>query len=1212
MFDERLPDEVERARRYGTPLCIVVFDVDYFKSVNDAFGHLRGDAVLRELVQRVQAAIRSSDILFRYGGDEFAIVLPNTSRASGAVVAQRVLEAVTSGPFLGHPPLSVSVSIGLAVFPDDATAARALFESADYRNLLAKRSGRGCVVSEGLKLPSDRPLQESSRLIERDEALERGQSFLDAVASGSRSVMRIAGSSGSGKTRLLSEVIAAARLRNALVVHLRGSRSAKARPYGVWLENAPTTLPPPETGEVKALARALEEARIAHDHTAVVVACDDLPDFDFSTFELVSRLLGAPEFRRLGVVFTADRRSARTLAGPPQVVHEDVDLGALSLEGTLVWLRSTMQWEAPPDFVRWIHESTAGAPGKLQQAILILRERGVLHRGTGHTWTLDAAYVSTPLSQKLRGASLLPDRALPPALTDFVGREVEQERINALLDRSRLVSLVGPGGIGKTRLSLQIARGRTDDFADGVRFVSLGSTMDPALVAPAVASALGVRQSPGKSVRESLVSSLRDKEMLLVLDNFEQVVDAAPFVSELLTEASHIRILVTSREALHVSGEHVYPVPPLPLPDPGAIGTDDALRSPAVTLFATRAQAANFDFALTRENARDVAELCRRLDGLPLAIEIAAARIDQVTPRDMLESDELLLDTAGPRDLPHRQKTLHNVIDWSYSRLDRASQVVFSRLAVFAGSASPEAVAAVCDADDLGGALARALSSLSDKCLVVSETPDGGEARTGMLATIRAFALDKLRESGEERVTRDRHAAYYTTLAVRLATEIGSGAQRATLHRFDREHANLLAALAHLQGGAPDAAATLALALGRFWEKRGHWTEGFDWLDALTTNSSLDVRLRARCLHFAARLARLQSEPDVAVARLEEAKALAEARGDAALLASIDYDLGCVAMALRSDYAAARQLLIESLALFRKVRDDLGGADALAKLGLLAYTQADHDGAERLCNEALALARRRGDPGITCAVVSVLGLVARARGDYATAAALFEESLSTCEWLDDKFGTMDALWSLAEFARSRGDLEKASATYQRYMALCREVGNAPGTAIALKDLGEIARYAGRYDEAATLYERARRLLEATGTVSDIPWVLRNQAEVALHRGQLAGAGRSYRAALRQHGGETHPLLLLLCAIGLAAISTLEGDLERAARLVGAAERLFEADGALLALYDRDDYYRRVALVKERLDPHEFEAGRAAGRRLAPADVVTLCLSPESG
>lgn len=1206
MFDERLPDEVERARRYGTPLCLIVFDVDYFKSVNDAFGHLRGDAVLRELVQRVQAAIRTSDILFRYGGDEFVIVLPNTPRSSGAPVAQRVLEAVTSGPFLGQPPLSVSVSIGLAVFPDDAPAARALFETADYRNLVAKRSGRGCVVAEGLKVPSERPLQESSRLIERDEALAQAQRFLESVAAESRLLMRIAGPSGSGKTRLLSEVIAAARLRNNLVVHLRGSRGAKIRPYGVWLEGAPMSLPLPEVGQADALAMALEEARIAHDHAGVVIACDDLPDFDFSTFELVSRLLVAPAFRHLGVVFTADRRSARTVPGPPDASHEDVELAPLTVEGTLIWLRSAMQWEAPAEFVGWLHEATGGAPGKLQQAILILRERSVLHRTSAHDWKVDPAYVSTPLAQKLRGPSLLPDRALPPALTDFVGREVEQAHVNALLNRSRLVSLVGPGGIGKTRLSLQIARGRADDFADGVRFVSLAATMDPSLVASAIASAIGVRQSPGKTVRESLIASLRDKETLLVLDNFEQVVDAAPLVADLMTEASKIRVLVTSREPLRISGEHVYPVPPLPLPDAGAIAIDDALRSPAVALFVLRAQAASFEFHLTRDNARDVAELCRRLDGLPLAIEIASARVNRVTPRQMLETGGFLLDTSGPRDLPRRQKTLHNVIDWSYSMLERPAQLVFGRLSVLAGAASFEAVAAICDGAELEGKLGRVLASLGDKCLVVTETPEGGEARYFMLATIRSFAVEKLRTSGEEGATQDRHAAYFTKLAEQLAGNLGTPQQRDVLERFEREYANLQAALVHHKTTAPDSAAALALALGRFWEKRGHWAEGFDWLDELTSSPGLDPSLRARCLHFAGRLARHQSDCDAAVARLLEAKDIAEARGEAALLAVIYYDLGCAALALQSDYANARKLLSQSLALFRKVRDDLGGAEALGKLGLLAYTQADHDGAERLCTEALALARRRGDPAVASAVVNVLGLVARARGDYATAGALLEEHLRTCEWLDDKYGMMDALWSLAEFARSRGDLEKASSTYQKYIALCREVGNVAGTAIALNDLGEVARYSGRFDEAAALYERALRLLEASGYVGDIPWVQRNQAEIAMQRGHLGEARRLYRESLGHHGGDTHPMLVLLCVEGLAAIDALEGHLDRAARLVGAAERLFEADGALLAVGDRDDYFRRVAMVKEHVDAGAYDLARAAGRRLSPAELVETC------
>jgi diguanylate cyclase (GGDEF)-like protein len=1209
LFDERLPDEVDRAKKYGTPLCLVVFDVDYFKSVNDAFGHSRGDAVLRELVQRVQAAIRSSDILFRYGGDEFAIVLPNTPRASGTAVAQRVLESATAGPFLGHPPLSVSLSIGVAVFPDDALAPRALFETADYRGLQAKRSGRGCVVAEGVKTPSDRPLQEISRLLERDEALAQAARFLDHIAPERRAILRITGGTGCGKTRFLSEVTSAARLRNHLVVHLRGTASAKVRPYGVWREGNLTSFPPPAAEHLDALAGALERACATQGRAGIVVACDDLSHFDFATFDLIARLLPSPIVSALGVAYTTDPRSARTLLGPLGSLHEDVRLKPLSLEGTLIWLRSSMQWEAPADFARWLHEVTGGAPGRLHLAIVILRERGAVQRTGPFTWTLDPTYASTPIAQKLRGPSLFPDRALPPALTDFVGREAEQAQVNALLDRSRLVSLVGPGGIGKTRLALQVARERANDFADGARFVALAPIHDPAQVPSAIARALGVRQVASKTIRDGVLASLQDKELLLVLDNFEQVIDAAPVVAEMLTDAPGLRVLVTSREALRISGEHVYPVPPLPLPPADQpIMTEDALRSPAVSLFIVRAQAVSFDFTLNADNTRDVVELCRSLDGLPLAIEIAAARVDRVSPREMVESVSTMLGAEGPRDLPLRQQTLHNVIDWSYSMLDPPAQRLFARLSVFSGGASADAVAAVCDGEELRGQLGRVLASLADKSLVVTEAPADQEPRYVMLGTIRSFAAMALAAFGEETARKDRHADFYAQLAEHLAAVLSGSQQRTTLERFERDYANFRAALAHRHASRPEAAAALALALGRFWEKRGHWAEGLDWFDEIAASPGLDPSLRARCLHFGGRMARLQNDHDAAFGRLQQAKDLAGARGDVHLTAMVLFDLGCVALVLRSDYAGAHALLTQSVALFRSVRDETGTAEALSKLGLLAYYQADHGRAEQLCGEALAIAKRRGDPGLASAVVNVLGLVARGRGDYATAATLLEEHLTSCEWLDDKYGMMDALWSLAEFARSRGDFDLASTMYRRYMALCREVGNAAGTASALKDLGEVARYRGKHDEAAVLYDRALRLLEASGYVGDIPWVQRNQAEVALHRGDVEAARRLYVESLGHHREDTHPMLILLCVSGLAAIAAAEDRSDRAARLVGAAERLFEADGALLAVPDRADYERRVVQVRDSMDAAAYEAGRAAGRALSRIDVVHLAMS----
>ena len=640
-----------------------------------------------------------------------------------------------------------------------------------------------------------------------------------------------------------------------------------------------------------------------------------------------------------------------------------------------------MQWEAPAAFVDWLHRSTAGLPGRLQQAIALLRERGLLRRLSAREWALDPKYPSTQLAQKLRAASLVPDRHLPPMLTDFIGREAEQRAINSLLDRSRLVSLVGPGGIGKTRLALQNARTRSPDFGDGVRFVPLTSTFDPELVTSAIASALGVRETVGKSLRDSLFQGVADKDMLLVLDNFEQVVAAAPLVSELLAAAKFIRVLVTSREPLRIASETTFSVPPLPLPGPAHRASDeDATKFAAVGLFVLRAQAVSYGFALTNENASAVNELCARLDGLPLAIEIAAARMDCMTPQQMLEEHgRVMLSAEGAQDLPARQQTLRSVIDWSFALLDEPRQRLFARLSVFAGGAFLEAIADICDTGDLGSNLAEIVQSLVDKSLLHVDASED-TPRYLMLETIRTYALERLDALADRAPCRDRHAAYFKRRAEELALALNGTRERLTLELFEHEHPNFRAALSHTREGHPDVTLQIALALAPFWERRGHWTEGRRALDDLANVASIDEKYRARCLSWCGRLARLQSDKDTAIALLNRARELAEREGDDRALAMSLNDLGYAAMRLDGDYARARDLLLQSLMLYRTARLDPGVAEVLANLGMLAYEQGNYSLADQYCNEGLALARELGDAHLAGTVMNVLGLVARARG----------------------------------------------------------------------------------------------------------------------------------------------------------------------------------------------------------------------------------------
>src|SRR5829696_5669449 len=546
---------------------------------------------------------------------------------------------------------------------------------------------------------------------------------------------------------------------------------------------------------------------------------------------------------------------------------------------------------------------------------------------------------------------------LPAQPTPLVGRERELGEVRDLLraEGVRLLTLTGPGGIGKTRLGLQVGAELLDEFEDGVFFVALAPLTDTALVASAIASPLGVVETGERPLKEGLETYLRDKEVLLLLDNFEQVLDAAPLLGELLSECPKLKGLATSRSVLRVYGEHEYPVPPLELPSPGRLPAIDRLSQyEAVRLFIERAKAARPDFSVTDENAPAVAEICTRLDGLPLAIELAAARIKLLPPRAMLErlGSRLKLVTGGARNLPERQRTLRGTIEWSYTLLEEGERVLFARLAVFSGGRTLEAIEAICDAKgDLPVDTLDGVSSLLDKSLLRQEEGPEGEPRFVMLETIHEYARERLEASGEAEEVRRLHAEYFLALAEGAEPELTGADQLACLERLEAEHDNMRAALQWSLEKEPATAFRLAGMLARFWEIRSDFSEGSRWLEAALRQSA---------------------RPDTITEATTRAKLLSEA--------------GTFAY-YRADYDHAIVLHGEALELYRELGDDSGVAFSLMCLGAQHNQPGDYERAAPFFEEALALSRRIGDRRNIVITLHNLADVERQRGNYKRAKA---------------------------------------------------------------------------------------------------------------------------------------------------------------------------------------------------------------------------------
>ena len=618
---------------------------------------------------------------------------------------------------------------------------------------------------------------------------------------------------------------------------------------------------------------------------------------------------------------------------------------------------------------------------------------------------------------------------LPTQLTSFLGRRQEISEASQLLLEGRLLTLTGPGGTGKTRLALQIAADATDRFPDGIYFVPLGTISQSDLVLPTIAQALGL-VDPGTEALDRLAEHIGDRCFLLVLDNFEQVNDAAPQVAELLARAAKISVLVTSRSPLRVYGEREYPVPPLGVPDPKHLPDFEQLSTyESVALFIERAMAVRPDFAVSGANAPAVAEICVRLDGLPLAIELAAARVRVLSPQAIMErlGDRLKLLSGGSRDLPERQQTLRGAIAWSHDLLEESDQRVFARISVFAGGATLDAIERVVFDDGETADPLDAVESLVDKSLVRQESEPDGEPRFRMLSTIREFAMERLDERGEAEEMGERHAAWVHALVEEGANNIFGPDQKRVLDRFEREHDNIRGALSRdIAHGHTERAMRIFAACWRFWQMRGYLAEGREQAERVIAipDGRAFPEARALALEAAGGIAYWQADLVGARPWYEEAVDLARASGDKARIANAVYNVGFTFSMNRDDQLAARALAQEALAIYRELGDKAGIGRSLWGLANTYYFFADFEGGRVLVDEALAASREVGDRFMTGWALYMQGLY-NLRKDRGAMRAELTEALPLFTQIEDKSGYALIFDAFAAMYFLEGDVERA-------------------------------------------------------------------------------------------------------------------------------------------------------------------------------------------
>ncbi len=775
-------------------------------------------------------------------------------------------------------------------------------------------------------------------------------------------------------------------------------------------------------------------------------------------------------------------------------------------------------------------------------------------------------------SRQAVGPGQASKQRMPAQLTPLIGREQEVQTVCALLlsPDVRLLTLTGTGGTGKTRLGLEVATALLDNFRDGVCFVSLASINDPELVIPTIAQSLGLWEAEDRPLLQLLKTYLQEKHLLLLLDNFEQVVIAAPFLTDLLAASLELKILVTSRAVLHISGEHEFLVPRLAVPDLKRLPDSEALlRYTAVSLFIQRARAIKPDFQLTKTNTRIIGEICVRLDGLPLALELAAACIKLLPPQALLArlQHSLQILTGGARDMPARQQTLRNTIAWSYNQLDAQEQRLFQQLSVFVGGCTVRAVEAICTT--LGDGTAMILdgvASLIDKSLLQQTEQEGEEPYLLMLETIREYGLECLAASGEMQATRQAHAAYYLQLTEEAEQHLLGVEQVLWLDRLEREQDNVRAALSLLiESGELETALRLGGALWRFWWMRGHLSEG------------------------RAVLERMLMVPGV-VASSIRAKALIGAG---------------VLTGEQGNWFQAERLCEESLRLFRALHDSRGIVTSIWMLGHAAVTTGKYAEAHTLGEEALSLSRQVNDTWGIATSLEILTSTAHDEGKYDEARAWGEQYLTYARKAGDTRTTAHALLMLGVVNFSLGDLVRGYTLLTEGLALSKEVGDERNIAYALSYLGMVTFLQGEYTTAPALFEESLARAGRVGDREAIAWGRLGQAILALFQGDYAVAQKQLEECLviLRELDYHNKFLVAFCLEGLGCVATMLGEPVWAARLWGKAETVRAAGGPSMPPVVRTIYEQFVVTVHTQLDEQAFAAAWAEGRVMTLEQVL---------